>query len=208
MSLAALLLSLPGKVRKLRGNNAPAFPLFLPQTTVRSDLFNIPTVSRYYQNGSCPLATHYLSKSGTNNSVISSHEVANISGTGVVNGIWVHSGSSSEAALLQDWGLEIIIDGVDRTPAGWSHRMSHANRSGYNRAAIAFTPAIGGVHYGLESANSSSSVSIIYVYYRAVGVTASVPVPFNSSLVVNLIHKESNSSSFGAACWVNAWLTE
>jgi len=41
-------------------------------------------------------------------------------------------------------------------------------------------------------------------------VPASVPIPFDSSLVVNFIHLESNSSNSNIknTCWVNAWLTE
>jgi hypothetical protein len=103
--------------------------------------------------------------------------------------------------------LEILLDGTDITPPGWSHDISFAqpaNSHVYNCTS----PAIGGVKYGYIGSTESTGNKTIY---ENVMVPASVPIPFDSSLVVNFIHLESNISNLiyvRNICWVNAWLTE
>jgi hypothetical protein len=132
--------------------------------------------------------------------------VANLSGKGVVNGVWVNTIVEQEWAITQDWGVEIILDGVDRTPPGWSHRIVYPVRSNVNRSIMCTTPAIGGV-LPIREAESSRN-DYINSYLRDIMIPASAPVPFNSSLVVNFIHKETSSTNEGSRCYVNAWLTE
>jgi hypothetical protein len=205
MSLDALLLGLPGKIRKLRGNDAPKTPLHVPESIYEK---GYPNYDRYYV--SCPLYSASLTKLGTNNTVVASHEVLNLSGKGAVNGVWVNSltdGNTVAGTAIQRWGLEILVDGTDITPPGWVHTVSDVfsvDGGLYCRTS----PAIGGVQSNITAHAAATGYALITISH--VMVPASVPIPFDSSLVVNFIHLESNSTStyYTNTCWVNAWLTE
>ena len=202
MSLTALLLGLPGKVRKLRAFDAPKIPLHVPGYSYQSGL-----TTNYTYERSCPLYSASLEKLGTNNAVVASYEVINLSGKGAVNGVWVSTISATgTGAPIQLWGLEILLDGTDITPPGWVHNVVPS--FGETRRFCFTSPAIGGVQAN-KTADSSTSTYRQFTYTHVM-VPASVPIPFDSSLVVNFIHLESNSSNSNIknTCWVNAWLTE
>ena len=207
MSIDALLLGLPGKIRKLRAFSPPKTPLHLPTSVYQSG----GTSYREYE-AACPLYSAALTKAGTNNSVVASHEVLNLSGKGAVNGVWVNSltdgvSAPSGGTIIQMWGLEIILDGTDITPPGWVHTVNKyfSSSSQFCRTS----PAIGGVQASKTARYDGGSGYNVSTYTHLM-VPASVPIPFDSSLVVNFIHLQSNvtSTAYKNTCWVNAWLTE
>lgn len=211
MSLTSLLLGVPGKLRKLRGQNAPKMPL--PTLPAKISIDNGDTWAWDTKVWDCPVYTHSIVQPGLNNAVETRYEVVNLSGKGAVDGIWVstqptsilHIGASN-VVEVQTWGIEVLLDGVDVAPSGWKH-----NCNGTGHIFHGVSPVIGGCEslltgYGYDGSETNYTTRRIW---SDIMRRASVPIPFNESLVVTLIHIETNSSTRNkTTCYVNAWLTE
>lgn len=193
MSLAALLLGLPAKVFKLRGHNAPVVPF----TSLRGPVHSI------YQTVNSDLDephtwSHSLAVIGQNNAVQTSTEVCSLSGKGAIDGAWIrtHNANSSNPYTFS-YGIEIIVDGQDIIPAGWRHE-----KSVMSEGTMLVSSPVGGCGFAVNLFSNTFR-------NRAVFERASAPIPFKSSLVINLIHYSSAATTFlKTNVHVNAWLTE
>jgi hypothetical protein len=199
MSLTATLLGVPGLVKKLRGHNAPATPLGLPGAVelVSGSNSNLPSA---YATWKPALRTHQtLDHASLNNSTSLVIPVASLTGKGALDGVWVKTTLAASVLSTCTYDVQIIVDGVDITPTAYSHAMSATQTSTYFYAAL--SAAVGGASIIKAHLDSNLGLSTCPIFERA-----SVPIPFNSSLVVNLVHVSSTSAAYRTSCWVNAWL--
>ena len=206
MSLIAPLLSVPGRVRKLRGNNAPKLPAaesIAPTVTQAGNYMFTPVaqISSQYQINRLPqpYETHFARMEGTNNAVVSSEEVCNLTGKGAIYGAWMlYSGYLLNSTRWGSFSASIILDGVELVDQTWEvnsltlpigEPSELANSPAYGNAIL--VPLIGTMSYEWNYENTERVVS------RNV-VPLLKPLVFDESLEINLIHKESeapNSSS-------------
>jgi hypothetical protein len=202
MSLVSLLLGLPSKVKKLRGNNAPAVPLTLPANTmdelqlVASSYGNLTQFVREWRP---PGFSHYVEHRSLNNASVVSIPVADISGKGTFDAVWLlMRREDSTGAKLVEYEVEVIVDGVNISPGFlMSVSMSDGRLGAWSHSVVggaSITP-----NFSLQ-ANSGA--------YEPQWAKATSPIPFKQSLVVNIIHKTSDTLYAYTRCWVNAWLTE
>jgi hypothetical protein len=206
MSLIAPLLGLPGKIRKLRGHNAPKLPLSAKGSAVQSWGTNNQTqaIQNDVPTWGPVEHSHAIEVISQNNALETTTEVCNISGRGAINGVWLllyTSGTNFNAgdAGTYEYGLEILVDGVDIMPPNW--RLSE-----YLSAYRVFIDSpLGGVRIIQSTIAYADGFTERTLCEFA---KSSLVVPFDSSLVVNLIHYESQSALAKAKCWVNAWETE
>ncbi|EFK94962.1 hypothetical protein LDC_3036 [sediment metagenome] len=98
--------------------------------------------------------------------------------------------------------MQVIVDGVDITPTAYTHTLTNGAYPGNFFYWMSASAPVGGaaVKVAMDSAG--------YFLLPPVFERASVPVPFNSSLEVNLVHISSTSALYLTSCWVNAWLTK
>jgi len=206
MSLIAPLLSVPGRVRKLRGHSAPKLPLSTKGSAVQSWQTNTNTddVLLVVPNWGPLEYSHVLSVASQNNEFQTETEVCNISGRGAVDGVWLLFYTSDANFTVSDrgtyeYGLEILVDGVDIMPAGW--RLSES----VTEYEVDVDSPLGGVRITKSRvAYADWSSERTYCEFAK----SSLVIPFASSLVVNLVHYKSQSARVTAKCWVNAWETE
>jgi hypothetical protein len=189
MSLAAILLGVPGRLRKLRGLNVGVTPL-----TPDGGAGDLTVLETYFiRETTRPfIFSHALTEqAGQNNASQSSVEVASLTGPGAINGIWVQTRTKTTGInALFDYGLEVLVDGVDIIPAGWKHTDT---ANGYYVGA---TCPLGGAR-------------IMRDPYDVFYFPAPFVIPFKSTLVVNLIHNETEATTtLLTSVWVNAWKTE
>lgn len=206
MSLAALLLGLPAKVFKLRGNNAPVTPIVPPEfvfnyqytghSTSTAPNFTSQFAPRWHPD----LYSHgIIDQNGLNNASIVSTEVCNLTGKGAIDGAWIKiyvfpSGIQS----TPNYGLEIIVDGVNIVPSDW--RLTTLMVA--NACLVGGPLGRAGIHKNF-SPNSNSGADEAHFTCHA------SPIPFKESLVVNLVHYASSMTTLmKVSCYVNAWLTE
>jgi hypothetical protein len=199
MSLAATLLGVPGLIKKLRGHNAPAAPLGLTGSVdvVRTTNSIFATSHATWKPA---LRTHQvLDHASLNNSTELVVPVASLTGKGAFDGVWVKMTLAPTTSVACTYEVQIIVDGVDIAPTGYSHALAATVVSNYYASVSA---AVGGA--AIVSAPQPPDAALLFPVFER----ASVPIPFNSSLEVNLVHVSSTSASFRTSCWVNAWLTE
>jgi hypothetical protein len=203
MSLDVILLGLPAKIRRLRGNNAGVTPL---TKAVRTVNYNVGTTAVAgivddFQNWRPDHYTEALLLTGLspNNALETSTEVCNITGPGVLDGVWLlmYTRNAVITGSPYIYGVEIIVDGVDIVPPGWRLDQSLVSTPSYY---ILGDAPLGDFHVRLAYGTSSVRFPVF--------APSSFRIPFKESLVVNLIHYETGSANFRTACWVNAWKTE
>jgi len=196
MSLTAALLGVPGLIKKLQGHNAPATPLALSGPvdvawTAESGL------STTYTTWKPSLRTHQvLNHLSLNNSTQLVIPVASLTGKGAFDGVWVMMILFPTSSTTCTYDVQIIVDGVDIAPTAYVHTMANAAFPAQYWASV--SAPVGGA----SIVKTPTNALVPPVFERA-----SVPIPFNSSLVVNLVHVSSTAATFRTSCWVNAWLT-
>jgi hypothetical protein len=199
MSILVPLLGLPSKIRKLRAHHAPTGEL-TPSAEVTAVYSSLATVSGGWKP--TVFSDALEEQPGLNNASIVTTEVASYTGAGALDGVWVSTRTTANLSIssLYSYGLEVIVDGVDLMPAGWRHTGTFS--SGIQLWAA--RAALGGVVQTSATGNVTGTVLMPPQFGRA-----SAPVPFQSSLVVNLVHYETEQTlAMRTSCWVNAWKTE
>lgn len=199
MSIASLLLGLPGAVKRLRGHNAPKMPLHLPCPSIShtESPTNQPQFDATSSRWRPAPVSHEIEHSSLNNSSVVSVEAVNLSGPGAFDGVWLMTRRTSNTSgyATFEYDIEVLVDGVDVAPAAFAHQGVIQNGAW----GVLASAAAGAV--SITPNNSTTA-------YRAQWERASAPIPFKSSLVVNLIHRSSNVLTLKTKCWVNAWQTE
>jgi hypothetical protein len=202
MSIASLLLGLPGAVKRLRGHNAPKAPLPLNNevSSVVGDTYASYLVASH-AHWKPTIFTHGVEHRALNNSAQVSTEVANLSGRGAFDAVWLLTRlttANNKISYTYSYRVEILVDGVDVAPLLYAHTDTW-QRGGY----AGVSAAVGGARIW-SNANPASDAGGYEPHWERF----SVPIPFRNSLVVNLIHETTNSVDLYTRCWVNAWLTE
>ena len=201
MSLIAPLLSVPGRVRKLRGNNAPKLPAaesIAPTVTQCENSHWAPLsqssqttqISRLRQ----PHETHFAFLIAQNNAVVLPNEACNITGNGSLHGVWLtYSGYLLSGTTWARFGANIIVDGVELVDQDWEFdtrvypagdQSGIVSEGSFNAVSI---PLIGTQSFQWDYENGLRVV-------RRAFVPLLKPLVFDESLVINLVHKESEAS--------------
>jgi hypothetical protein len=193
MSLVAVLLGVPGKLRRLRGHNAPVRQTLTPMGPHYVFLSDGGPASWHP-----PLWTHAVEAlQAPNNAAVVKTEVCSLTGPGAVDAVWLKTRANGIATnTLVSYGLEVLVDGVDLMPGDWRHEHNP-----FRERSHLYSAAIGGVHPTYQYVGASGG------YSNPNFVRASVPIPFDQSLVVNVVHYETESTLLFTDCWVNAWNT-
>ena len=199
MSLIAPLLSVPGRVRKLRGNNAPKLPAAesIAPTVTRAGNFKF--TAQQQGNSSTQISrlpqayeTHSAFMIAANNAVETSEEACNITGKGSIHGVWMlFSGFLLTATQWGRFGASIVVDGVELVDPTWEfdsrtvpigEPSSMVSLDIYGNAVL--IPLIGTMQFEWNFENTERVVSRDFVPLLK-------PLVFDDSLVINLVHKES-----------------
>lgn len=205
MSLAALLLGLPAKVFKLRGHNAPATPIVPPQYVEKYQYRAYNTTSNasfaaQIEKWHPALYSHgIIEQLGLNNAAVVSTEVCRLTGRGAIDGAWIKiTVTTSGLTGTASYGMEIIVDGVNIVPNDW--RLNRVLQA--NSCLMGCTIGRAGIHVNFSSASNAGADEGHFTCCNS-------PIPFKESLVVNLVHYQTNQTgSLKVSCYVNAWLTE
>jgi len=202
MSLIAPLLSVPGRVRKLRGNNAPKLPTAesIAPTVTQAGNFKFTAIQQSaisYQISRLPQAyeTHSAFMIAANNAVEASDEACNITGKGSIHGVWMlYSGFLLSPTSWGKFGASIVVDGVELVDQTWEfdsrtipvgEPTSLVVVSTFGHAVL--IPLIGTMDFEWNYENTERVVSRNFV-------PSLKPLVFDDSLVINLVHKESETA--------------
>ena len=204
MSLIAPLLGLPGRVRKLRGHNAPKLPAvesIAPPVTQCENAHWTPLgqaneqsqISRLRQ----PHETHFAFLIAQNNAVVLLDEACNITGKGSLHGVWLtYSGYLLSGTTWARFGANIIVDGVELVDQNWEFdtrvypagdQSNIISEGGPLNDAVVI-PLIGTLAFQWNYENTERVVTRAFVPLQK-------PLVFDGSLVINLVHKESEAAS-------------
>ena len=195
MSLIAPLLGLPGRVRKLRGYNAPKLPTAgsISPVVTKADnqsweiaIQNVAhsQITRLVQAHE----THFAFLKAQNNAVELSEPACDITGSGALYGVWmIYSGYLEETNSWIRIGASVVVDGVELVDQAWewdSRVFPSGEASGLvsadgTRTAVKI-PFLG----TLEHVTGGG-------VYKKEYVPLLKPLRFDQSLEINLIHKES-----------------
>jgi hypothetical protein len=198
MSLVATLLGVPGMLKKLQVSNAAKTPIVASPAVISEALDDSSALSSASNRFRPVVFSHALEDlAGQNNASEVTTEVANMTGPGVVNGVWLMTRSPSSVAgsVLFRYGVQILVDGEDVLPAGWRHEGTMSQRY------VGISSPLGGAAL-VANFNATANASAIEPHFAC----APFKVEFRTSLVVNLVHYETEGTSqVRTYCWVNAW---
>jgi len=200
MSLIAPLLSLPGRVRKLRGYNAPKLPAAgsISPVVTKADNQSWEVFQQSSPNSQISRLvqaheTHFAFLEGQNNAVELIEPACDITGRGALYGVWMiysgHIGTTSEWIRM---GASVIVDGVELINQAWewdsrvfpSGAASGLITTDTNRTAVKI-PFLGTLEH------SPIVVDTVEIDFRKEYVPLLKPLRFDQSLEINLIHRES-----------------
>ena len=202
MSLIAPLLSLPGRVRKLRSYNAvklPAAGSIAPVVTESENASWELASQLSYQISRQPQAheTHFALLDAQNNAFKLSEPVCNITGKGVLYGAWIVYSGYLRASSWMKISANLIIDGIELIDQTWEYdtKVLDEGLTGLTSAddsKIAIKIPLLGTLKSIPFAYGATSTqqAIIKEY-----VPLLKPLRFDQSLEINLIHKESEALS-------------
>jgi hypothetical protein len=177
-------------------------PLVLPANTIdelqlSADVYG--NLLQFVREWRPPGFSHYVEHRSPNNASVVSIPVADISGKGTFDAVWLlMRREDSTGAKLVEYEVEVIVDGVNISP-GFLMSVSMLNL----RIGAWSHSVVGGVSITPNFSLQSNSGA-----YEPQWAKATSPIPFKQSLVVNIIHKTSDTLYAYTRCWVNAWLTE
>jgi len=198
MSLIAPLLSVPGRVRKLRGYNAPKLPAAgsIAPTVTKAENQSYDGFPSWGKTSLMPQAheTHFAFLKAQNNAAELIEPACDIIGSGALYGVWLLYSGYIPDGDVRNWmrvGANVIVDGVELISQSWAYESRILNEG--------ITQVVDVVNS--SSANSSIKIPLIgtlntilpttdYRYNREF-VPLIKPIRFDSSLQINLIHQES-----------------
>jgi hypothetical protein len=222
MSLIAPLLSLPGRVRKLRGHNAPkaiAAGSLNPPYYVTAD--GVPDDEDYrlyrYVGQDSGAGARYgipgakirtLSNFRLNNSNVVQFPILDMTGPGAVDLISFVSivGTLSLGANVA-FGISVVLDGQELMAPGWEGSGVHSRSSTTEwEAHYNCINLIGQVYLPSRLRLSSNSDNL---FGEFPAFRESAPIPFKQSLQVTLEHRQSDDAGkWDMWSLINAWQTE
>lgn len=228
MSLDAALLSLIPGVRKLRGLRVPKLPAaesISPNYSRMENMLQDFTISDEASTAKYRRLKHethglYLPLQAT--AVPQSFEICNLSGPGVINGLWLVGSLRFYSSDYQNLGVSCIIDGVEIIDQSWTYdQLNVPTGENYNTGNLGTTgslliPFIGTCHrtwnyYGYEVGGNYKK----YAVARMNNEPQQVPFYFKNSLSVKLIRKycecgitDTRLRECGSRLSVSAWQTE
>jgi len=200
MSLIAPLLSLPGRVRKLRSYNAvklPAAGSIAPVVTESENASWEASSQIGSQISRQPQAheTHFALLDAQNNAFKLSEPVCNITGKGVLYGAWIVYSGYLRASSWMKISANLIIDGIELIDQTWEY-----DTKVLDQGITGLTPTDDfGIALKIPLLGTLKSIPFTYgttptqrVFIKEY-VPLLKPLRFDQSLEINLVHKESEA---------------
>ena len=223
MSLIAPLLSVPGRLRKLRGHNAPkaiaAGSLNPPYYDTTADFSGDEDYRVYRRVGDdtgsnakfgIPAAKiRTRSNFKLNNSNVVQFPILDMDGPGAVDLIsFVSVVSTRDYTASVAFGISVVLDGQELMAPGWEGSGLHDRgsvgdwESHYNCINL-----VGHVYLPSKLHTIFSETDNLYGEFPA--FRESSPIPFKQSLQVTLEHRQSDDATrWDMWSLINAWQTE
>ena len=206
MSLIAPLLSLPGRVRKLRSYNAVKLPATESIAPVVTKSYNMSFAGHEQYNSNAQISreqqeheTHFAILEAQYKAVELRETACDITGRGALYGVWmVCSGVYDNGINFQRVGASIVLDGVELIDSTWEFDtrnilggLTGQTNSFRDESAfkIPFLGTLKSTYYRWYG--SSLTDNVFLKSFTKEYVPLLKPLRFDQSLKIELVHEES-----------------